>query len=133
MHQSNVVGFCSIKNLPLKPGITFLRSLDVLYFCFEIAGTYLAVEEFGSDCNRLCSSVNLSCSSDFSTFSINNSGISCKRSQDNETWTLEYHPSYNNETGECEGFTEIHNTKGCESVRAPEHHRRFCMCVRPGK
>lgn len=77
--------------------------------------------------------MNLSCSSDFSKFSINDSGIACTRSKDKETWASEYHPSYNNETGECEGFTEIHNTKGCESVRVPEHRRRFCLCVRPGK
>ena len=86
----------------------------------------------GNDnCTLHCHKKNLTCSTDFTAFSIKN--INCTKSS-STTWSKSYHPSYNTTSNSCKGYQKINNTKACDKVNTPGSSiMRICNCLRSGK
>ena len=84
-----------------------------------------------NNCTSHCHKKNMTCSTDFTAFSIEN--INCTKTS-NTTWSKRYHPSYNSTSNSCEGYEKINNTKACDKVNTPSSSMmRICNCLRPGK
>ena len=84
-----------------------------------------------NNCTSHCYKKNMTCSTDFTAFSIEN--INCTKSC-STTWSKRYHPSYNSTSNLCEGYKKINNTKACDKVNTPSSSMmRICNCLRPGK
>ena len=101
---------------------------------FRLITTFLLIGPSisGNDnCTLHCHKKNLTCSTDFTAFSIKN--INCTESS-STTWSKSYHPSYNTTSNLCEGYQKINNTKACDKVNTPGSNiMRICNCLRSGK
>ena len=101
---------------------------------FRLITTFLLIGPSISrndNCTLHCHKKNLTCSTDFTAFSIKN--INCTESS-STTWSKSYHPSYNTTSNLCEGYQKINNTKACDKVNTPGSSiMRICNCLRSGK
>ena len=121
------------KSRNIKDDLNYLsEKKHILLFRLITSFLLIGPSISGNDnCALHCHKKNLTCSTDFTAFSIKN--INCTKSS-STMWSKSYHPSYNTTSNSCEGYQKINNTKACYKVNTPGSSiMRICNCLRAGK